>query len=506
MAYIRRVTIAGTTLGGHTEEVDVDSEGHFETVVVRPSTAFGQVSVAEETPVVQIDGTEGVLTTDVETFTATGGGATASDGMFVCTTGTSVGGYGVVRSRRDGRYRAGQGYMARFTAMFTAGVASSLQQAGLFTSENSLCFGYNGTSFGILRGTEGALEIRTLTVTVGAGGAETGTVTLAGVATNVSLSSGSTTATAAKIGADSFAGWSAFQVGATVVFVATAVGAKSGTFSFSSTGTAAGTFAATRAGAVVTETWTAQSDWNVDKMDGTGPSGMTLDTTKLNVYKIQMQWLGAGNIDFYVEDPGEGQFALVHRIKYANANTKPSIRNPTMKLGWAAASLGSTTNLTVKGASGYVAVEGRRVHVRNPFSATATKGGISSAVPVLSIRNGKTFGGRINFREVLPLRASVGTDGSGSAPVTVYFYMNATLTGAQWLSAWNESCVHYDTSATALSGGTYLTVQALAKNGQAVIDLKSMDIVVSSDDVVTIVVGTSAGTVTAAVSIAWDEE
>ena len=40
-----------------------------------------------------------------------------------------------------------------------------------------------------------------------------------------------------------------------------------------------------------------QSSWD-DPMDGTGVSGMTLDHTKLNVYEIIFQYLGAGMIEF----------------------------------------------------------------------------------------------------------------------------------------------------------------------------------------------------------------
>lgn len=71
----------------------------------------------------------------------------------------------------------------------------------------------------------------------------------------------------------------------------------------------------------------ALSAWD-DPLDGTGPSGITLDTTKINVFQIQFQYLGAGAIKIYVEDSVSGDFVLSHTIQYANTQTEPSVHNP----------------------------------------------------------------------------------------------------------------------------------------------------------------------------------
>lgn len=41
-----------------------------------------------------------------------------------------------------------------------------------------------------------------------------------------------------------------------------------------------------------------QTSWNLDKLDGTGTSGVTLDVTKAETFIIDFQWLGAGRIRF----------------------------------------------------------------------------------------------------------------------------------------------------------------------------------------------------------------
>jgi hypothetical protein len=64
---------------------------------------------------VQIEAVYGLRDkTDIETFSATGGSVAAEDTgtgtEFKCSTGTSVGAYGIIRSRRSTAYRAGQDY------------------------------------------------------------------------------------------------------------------------------------------------------------------------------------------------------------------------------------------------------------------------------------------------------------------------------------------------------------------------------------------------------------
>jgi len=65
-------------------------------------------------------------------------------------------------------------------------------------------------------------------------------------------------------------------------------------------------------------TTVAQADWD-DPLDGTGASRMTLDQTKLNVFQIRFQFLGAGAIQLWVESDTTGLFVIVHTIDYTNS-------------------------------------------------------------------------------------------------------------------------------------------------------------------------------------------
>ena len=84
--------------------------------------AFGGLNTYHSTPIVQIANKykiDPANLNEVEIFEATGGSADNSGNLFRCQTGTSVGGYGVIRSTETLNYRAGQGVSAMFTASFT---------------------------------------------------------------------------------------------------------------------------------------------------------------------------------------------------------------------------------------------------------------------------------------------------------------------------------------------------------------------------------------------------
>lgn len=47
-----------------------------------------------------------------------------------------------------------------------------------------------------------------------------------------------------------------------------------------------------------TDTRVEQEDWNIDTMDGNGPSGITLDFTKTQIFWFDLEWLGVGRVRF----------------------------------------------------------------------------------------------------------------------------------------------------------------------------------------------------------------
>lgn len=69
-----------------------------------------------------------------------------------------------------------------------------------------------------------------------------------------------------------------------------------------------------------------QSQWNIDKADGTGVSGFNLDITKMQMWYIDYAWYGAGAVRFGIKNQ-RGEVWYCHRIANANLRTEAYMRS-----------------------------------------------------------------------------------------------------------------------------------------------------------------------------------
>lgn len=480
------------------------------------ASIFGEMLVVQPTPVVQLDPLNGTRDGfDTEVFTATGGSVTTENTgtgyEFKCSTGTSVGGYGLIRARRALRYRPGQGSMFRWTARYDNPVTNGLARSGPVNSGAELSFGYNGgTDFGIFYRTGGVLESRKLTISTPAAGNETLTITLNGTAFPVSITSGTAAHNAHEIAQESFTGWTVYQNDGAVIFTSTTTGAKAGSYSASSDGSAVAAFSTVTTGVASTDTFIEQYNWNEDKMDGNGISRQKLNPQKGNVFQVTLQYLGYGSINFYVENSETGDMQLVHRITYANSNTSVSLVTPNLKLGWFAASAGSTTDFSIYGGSGSAMTQGKQTRLRNPTGFSNSKTSIgTSFTNVLSIRCRRDLNGSLNLDDIIPLDLSVAVDGTKPAECRVY--LNGTVAGEPNWTYEDEdnSIAEYDTAGTTVTeGANTRIIQAisLAKAGGAVVDLSNLGAYIVPGDIITIAVKATSGTTDASASLIWSED
>jgi hypothetical protein len=99
---------------------------------------------------------------------------------------------------------------------------------------------------------------------------------------------------------------------------------------------------------LVQETRIPQNQFNIDKLDGTGPSGFIFDAGKMQMMGIQYTWYGAGFIDFMVRG-SNGDWVFAHRIKNNNVNTEAHMRTGNLPVRYSIDNDGSpaTTYLTV---------------------------------------------------------------------------------------------------------------------------------------------------------------
>ena len=73
-----------------------------------------------------------------------------------------------------------------------------------------------------------------------------------------------------------------------------------------------------------------QADWNIDKLDGTGNSGITLDVTKAQILIIDIEWLGVGSVRFgFVID---GVIYYAHSFNHANIIDSVFMSTPNLPI------------------------------------------------------------------------------------------------------------------------------------------------------------------------------
>ncbi len=476
-------------------------------------TAFGELQVAEPTPIVQCQYPYNINADVIEKRENNLGTITQGQGMMIMQSGSSANTAAHALSRVPVRYTGGQGVEVRFTALYTVGVAGSVQVAGIGEVGDGLFFGYNGPVFSIDRREAGVPEMQTLTISSG-GGAGTVTITLDGVDKEVELAGGDTTErlVAVKIAAADFSdtglGWTTRLNNATVIFKAWSDGNKTGAFTFDDTDstTAAGTFAETVPGVSTTNNWMPQTSWNIDPMDGTGSSGMTLDPTKLNVYAIQFQYLGAGAIEFLVEDDNTGLFSMVHRIEYANKNIKPSLQNPTLPLHMMSKNTTNTTNLTVKSGSMGGFIQGKESDVGLLKGSDNVKIGVGTVqTNILTVKNNFVYQSKENRTKVRIDGINLSSDGTKLATMRVT--KNAVLGGTPAFSDIDSdtSVISTDTAGTTVTNGVELLAVQLGKADSKELPLKQFKIDLLPGETLTISGAVTSSTSDLGASIHWRE-
>jgi hypothetical protein len=153
-----------------------------------------------------------------------------------------------------------------------------------------------------------------------------------------------------------------------------------------------------------------QIDWNIDKLNGTGLSGLTLDFRKTQLFVIDMEWLGVGRIryGFYVY----GKIQYCHQITNINILTRPytnSINLPICYSIHSTSLVGSSNNF--KQICSTVISEGGYAPLGRPFSIstgspTSVQIAFNAEEPILFLR-GNTTNPNYNHQNIIPTGLSM---------------------------------------------------------------------------------------------------
>jgi len=467
-------------------------------------SAYGDNLITELKPYVTLRGTYGMLD-EVTTFTANGGTASVISTEFTCQTGTSAGGYSTILSRHPIVNVPGLGSEARISARFSTPIANSIQVAGFFSASDGMFFGYDGTQFGVVHRHHGTVEMRTLTVTAATATSVTVTVTLNGTAYTANITAGTVHHNAHEIAAGLNASaasaiWFIQNINNTVVFTSKLDGVKSGAYSATvPSGIFTSTLVQNTAGVAAIEDVVPQSAWNVDTCSWLIPS-------KGNVYKVEYGYLGYGVLRYSVFNPAIRRFTLCHVINWGNSNTQPNFGNPSFRVGWVAGSRGSSgTNIAVRGASALAGCQGNASRNQS-FGAVGVAAGVSAETQILTCTVRREFGGRACLGVVVPKILSISTD---SVKGSIFgLYLNPSVNGDTLPSYVNQTqsiCV-FDTLGLTISGGKLIGVFSTGPQGQAVVDLSTINTLLTPGDSLVITAQVTSGAASEmTASLTWEE-
>ncbi len=255
------------------------------------------------------------------------------------------------------------------------------------------------------------------------------------------------------------------------------------------------------------DNWIPQSSWNADPLDGTGPSLLTLDPTKGNVYRIQYQWLGFGSINFFIENPVTASFFLIHRIQYPNSFTVTSVFNPSLPLSVYAANTTNATPITLKVPSMAAFVEGTLINTGLLFSKYNTQA-VTTNIAILTIQNRSTFNNIANKKFVQPLMMSFSnTAGGTDCRISLILNPTLSLTPSYTNISTNTSVVASDVSLSTVSGGRILATFFVDTGVSTTVNISNLNIALNTSDILTISGSSASGnSISLRASIMWIEQ
>lgn len=213
-------------------------------------------------------------------------------------------------------------------------------------------------------------------------------------------------------------------------------------------------------GAVV-DTEVAQASWNLDKLNGTGPSGVTLDVGSAQILVADLEWLGAGRVrmGFVIG----GQVIYAHEFNHANIiTTAVYMGNPNLPLRWEIESAGTAP----AGAESLFAICGQ-VSSEGGYDINGVTAGADTGATARTIAGGAT-------QEILAIRIKSANRKHSTAFVQALTVLAATTSNFLWrlvvnptetgAGAWSDvatgsSIMEKNTTRT-VTGGTGLIVAA----------------------------------------------
>jgi hypothetical protein len=204
-----------------------------------------------------------------------------------------------------------------------------------------------------------------------------------------------------------------------------------------------------------TTTQVDQANWNTDRLDGSGPSGFTLDITKSQILWLDMEWLGVGTVrmGFVIN----GEFVTCHSFHHANLISPTYITTACLPLRYEITNTGVTSGSstlkqvcsTVISEGGYQ-LNGAQQSALTPILSPYTLVTAGTVYPIVSVRLKST---RLDAIAILTAVSFMPTEAND---YNWQIRAACTTAGGSWGNSDANSSVEYNVTGTGVSGGRIL--------------------------------------------------
>jgi hypothetical protein len=206
---------------------------------------------------------------------------------------------------------------------------------------------------------------------------------------------------------------------------------------------------------ILQETRVTKANWNLDRLDGTGPSGRTLDITKAQIMWMDVEWLGLGTVRMgFIID---GQIIHCHSFHHANIISTTYITTASLPLRYeitnTSATSGSSTLKQVCSSvisEGGYELRGSQQAIGIPITAARPLTTAGTFYPIVSLRLKTTA------LDAIVILTAISCIADTSSNFNWQVRSNTTTTAGTWVSAGTDSSVEYNITGTGTSGGRIL--------------------------------------------------
>jgi hypothetical protein len=215
-----------------------------------------------------------------------------------------------------------------------------------------------------------------------------------------------------------------------------------------------------------------QASWNVDKMDGTGASGITLDFTKTQIFFFDFEWLGVGTVRFGFFVDGKPYYC--HHVNNANVLSRVYMSTPNLPLRYEIENDGTGSATSMVHICSTVISEGGLKDTGYGFGITRGVAPLvtlnnTSIYPLFAMRlNSNYLGATIKL-------LNFAINCTSTATYNWYLILNPTVVGTA-LSFTQITNTSVDaqintTNATTLTGGTLLLTGTASQTNETGINI-----------------------------------